>query len=67
MLVFGSVAEHIWKEADVLLPTDRGTQYESRDFKQEMGYLGITKSPTFEDIEEAREMIRTFIESYNND
>lgn len=91
---FGSVAEHICSEADVLLRTDRGTQYESRDFKQEMVFLGITKSPTFvrspesngvierfhrtlneqvlfhhqfEDIEEAQEVIGTFIESYNND
>lgn len=91
---FGSVSEHICSEAEVLLRTDRGTQYESKDFKQEMMFLGIIKSPTFvrspesngvierfhrtlneqvlfhhrfEDIEEAREVIGAFIESYNND
>ncbi len=91
---FGNIEKDICKDMELQLRSDHGSQYDSKDFMNEMKFLGLkisksfVRSPecngcierfnrtiqeevfninTFQNIEEARTVINTFINDYNNE
>lgn len=91
---FGNIEKDVCKDMDLQLRSDHGSQYDSKDFMDEMTFLGLkmsksfVRSPecngcierfnrtieeevfsinTFQNIEEARTVINTFIKDYNNE
>lgn len=89
---FGSLGKGIVHDTGLFLRSDHGSQYDSKDFQNEIKYLGLVPSPafvrspecngiierfnrtiqeqvfdihSFDTIDEAREVIRKFIDDYN--
>jgi putative transposase len=57
---FGAVDKHIVKETGLSLRQDHGSQYDSKDFRREMNYLGLALSPAFVRSPECNGVIERF-------
>ncbi|HNY05318.1 MAG TPA: integrase core domain-containing protein [Candidatus Egerieousia sp.] len=91
---FGRVEKDVCTGMELKLRSDHGTQYDSKDFMEEMEFLGVNMSKSFvrspqcngcierfnrtieeevfsierfHSLEEANEVINSFIEAYNKD
>ena len=57
---FGSLDKGIVKDTGLSLRRDHGTQYDSRDFRKEMKFLGLEQSPAFVRSPECNGVIERF-------
>ena len=57
---FGTVDKHIVKGTGLYLRQDHGSQYDSKDFRREMNYLGLNLSPAFVRSPECNGVIERF-------
>lgn len=57
---FGALGRHIVKDTGLYLREDHGSQYDSKDFRREMNYLGLALSPAFVRSPECNGVIERF-------
>ena len=58
--VFGNIDKNICKDTGLFLRSDHGTQYMSKDFKNELTFLGLVYSPAFVRSPECNGVIERF-------
>ncbi|MGD0036297.1 MAG: integrase core domain-containing protein [Bacteroidota bacterium] len=57
---FGGIGQNIAQGTGLFLRSDHGTQYDSRDFQQELKFLGVQHSPVFARSPECNGIIERF-------